>query len=129
MLKGGWSLWHLFALLVFKTKPAVFEAAAQSFQLARAGFYQLRLANGRQDLVGVNADRRESDLDVISKDVQALWTGKTGDAAQEASSGTVAQDQKKPYSLWWYAMLLLLMTAIAESLLSSHYLTMSREEP
>jgi len=66
---------------------------------------------------------------VISKDVQALWTGKTGDPAQEASSGTVAQDQKKPYSLWWYAMLLLLMTAIAESLLSSHYLTMSREEP
>jgi aerotolerance regulator-like protein/VWA domain-containing protein len=104
-------------------------AAAQSFQLTRAGFYQLRMANGRQDLVGVNADRRESDLDVISKDVEALWTGNAGDAAQEASSGTVAQDQKKPYSLWWYAMLLLLVAAIAESLLSSQYLTMSREEP
>jgi hypothetical protein len=104
-------------------------AAVQSFQLARAGFYQLRLANGRQDLVGVNADRRESDLDVISKDVQALWTGNAGNESQEASSGSVAQDQKKPYSLWWYAMLLLLVVAIAESLLSSQYLTMSREEP
>jgi hypothetical protein len=104
-------------------------AAAQSFQLTRAGFYQLRLANGREDLVGVNADRRESDLDVMAKDVQALWTGSPGDAAQEASSGTVAQDQKKPYSLWWYAVLLLLVAAVAESLLSSHYLTMSREEP
>jgi hypothetical protein len=68
-------------------------------------------------------------LDVMAKDVQALWTGSPGDAAQEASSGTVAQDQKKPYSLWWYAVLLLLVAAVAESLLSSHYLTMSREEP
>jgi hypothetical protein len=104
-------------------------AAAQSFQLIRAGFYQLRLANGREDLVGVNADRRESDLDVIPKDTLALWTGNTGSTAQEASSGSVAQDQKKPYSLWWYAVLLLLVAAIAESLLSSQYLTMSREEP
>ena len=103
--------------------------SAQSFQLTRAGFYQLRLANGRQDLVGVNADRRESDLDVIPKDVLALWTGNAGNQTQETSSGTVSQDQKKPYSLWWYAMLLLLMAAIAESLLSSQYLTMSREEP
>jgi hypothetical protein len=103
--------------------------AAQSFQLTRAGFYQLRLANGRQDLIGVNADRRESDLDVIPKDVLALWTGNTRNEAQEASSGTVAQDQKKPYSLWWYAVLLLLLATVAESLLSSQYLTMSREEP
>lgn len=103
--------------------------AAQSFQLTRAGFYQLRLANGRQDLIGVNADRRESDLDVIPKDVLALWTGNTGNEAQETSSGTVARDQKKPYSLWWYAVLLLLLATVAESLLSSQYLTMSREEP
>src|SRR6266566_146879 len=103
--------------------------AAQSFQLTRAGFYRLRLASGREDLVGVNADRRESDLDVIPKDVLALWMGTAGNAAQEASSGTVAQDQKKPYSLWWYAVLLLLLAAIAESLLSSQYLTMSREQP
>ncbi len=103
--------------------------AAQSFQLTRAGFYQLRLANGRQDLIGVNADRRESDLDVIPKDVLALWSGNTGNEAQEASSGTVAQAQKKPYSLWWYAVLLLLVATVAESLLSSQYLTMSREEP
>ncbi|PYU26421.1 MAG: polysaccharide deacetylase [Acidobacteria bacterium] len=103
--------------------------AAQSFQLTRAGFYQLRLANGREDLVGVNADRRESDLDMIPKDMLALWTGDTGNLPQDASSGPLAQDQKKPYSLWWYAMLLLLIAAIAESLLSSQYLTMSREEP
>src|SRR3984957_5231754 len=39
-------------------------ASAQSFQLTEAGYYQLRLANGRQDEVGVNPDPRESNLDV-----------------------------------------------------------------
>ncbi len=103
---------------------------AQSFQLTRAGFYQLRLASGRQDLVGVNADRRESDLDVIPRDVLALWTGNAANTDQQASApGAVTQDQKKPYSLWWYAVLLLLVATLAESLLSSQYLTMSREEP
>ena len=50
-------------------------ASAQSFQLTHAGFYQLRLANGREDLVGVNADRRESDLDLIPADVLASVEG------------------------------------------------------
>ena len=104
-------------------------ATAQSFQLASAGFYRLRLANGREDLVGVNADRRESDLDLIPKDVLALWTGNTANGSQEASTPGAAQDQKKPYSLWWYAVLLLLLATLAESLISSQYLTMSREEP
>src|SRR5580698_6366121 len=43
-------------------------ASAQSFQLTEAGYYQLRLANG-QNLVGVNADPKESNLDVIPDDV------------------------------------------------------------
>jgi hypothetical protein len=102
---------------------------AQSFQLTQAGFYQIRLANGREDLVGVNADRRESDLDVLPKDVLALWTGNTGSSAQESSASAVSKDQKKPYSLWWYAVLLLLVATLAESFISSQYLTMSREEP
>lgn len=105
-------------------------ATAQSFQLSRAGFYELRLASGRQDLVGVNADRRESDLDVIPRETLALWTGNSVNTNEQAATpGGVAQDQKKPYSLWWYAVLLLLVATLAESLLSSQYLTMSREEP
>jgi hypothetical protein len=77
----------------------------------------------------VNADRRESDLDVIPRDILALWTGNTANADQEASTPGAPQDQKRPYSLWWYAVLLLLLATLAESLLSSQYLTMSREEP
>jgi len=103
-------------------------ASAQSFQLTQVGFYQLRLANGRQDLVGVNADRHESDLDVIPKDALALWTGRGGGETQQASAETQEQKEKQPYSLWWYAILLLLAVALAESLLSSQYLGIPREE-
>ena len=59
-------------------------ASAQSFQLTEAGYYQLRLANGRQDEVGVNPDPKESNLDVIPDDVLALWQGKGGQSSQEA---------------------------------------------
>src|SRR6202167_4779373 len=62
-------------------------ASAQSFQLTEAGYYQLRLANGRQDEVGVNPDPKESKLDVIPDDVVALWQGKGGAGAEEASPG------------------------------------------
>src|SRR5579864_3900611 len=57
-------------------------ASAQSFQLTEAGYYQLRLANGRRDEVGVNPDPKESNLDVMSDDVLALWAGKQ--SSQEA---------------------------------------------
>ena len=59
---------------------------AQSYQLTQAGFYQLRLANGRQDVIGVNPDRRESNLDVIPDETLALWRGNTSSAAEQASA-------------------------------------------
>src|SRR5208283_26100 len=59
-------------------------ATAQSIQLTEAGYYQLRLANGRQDLIGVNPDPKESNLDVIPEDVPALWQGKSSQPSQQA---------------------------------------------
>ena len=47
----------------------------QSFRLERAGFYQIRFANGRDAVIGVNPDRRESDLEPLAEDVQQLWSG------------------------------------------------------
>ena len=61
-------------------------ASAQSFQLTEAGYYQLRLANGRQDEVGVNPDPKESNLDVIPDDVLALWQGKGNQSSQAAQA-------------------------------------------
>jgi len=105
------------------------EAAASStFQLNRVGFYELRLANGRHEVIGVNADRRESDLAVIPEDTLALWRGNAAPVPQPAATGTDAPDQTRPYSLWWYFMLLLLAEVVAESLVSGRYLGKMREE-
>jgi hypothetical protein len=108
-------------------------ASAQSFQLTEAGYYQIRLANGRRDEVGVNADPKESNLDVISGDVLALWQGKGGQSSQEASSSNPttsgpATPHKTPESFWWYVMLLVLAAAVAESAVASGYLGTEREE-
>jgi hypothetical protein len=103
-------------------------ASAQSYQLTQAGFYEVRLADGRKDLVGVNPDRRESELDVIPAEVLALWGGKTGADPQPAATSGQRQESEKPYSLWWYAMILVLAAALIESLLASRYLGTQREE-
>jgi hypothetical protein len=106
-------------------------ASAQSFQLTEAGYYELRLANGRRDEVGVNPDPKESNLDVIPNDVIALWKGQ-GDQAQPASvnasaSPTPAKAQKLPESFWWTVMLLVMIAALAESAVASRYLGTLRE--
>jgi len=105
-------------------------AAAQSFQLTEAGYYQLRLANGRQNEVGVNPDPKESNLDVIPDDVLALWQG--GQPSQEAPTpgqqASATTPRKTPQALWWYVMLLVLFSALAESVLACRYLGTLREE-
>jgi len=107
-------------------------ASAQSFQLTEAGFYQLRLANGRQDEVGVNPDPKESNLDVIPDDVLALWQGNGGTPSPEPATlnnapGS-ATPQKTPQSFWWYVILLAFAFAVAESAVASRYLGTQREE-
>ncbi len=103
------------------------EAAhAQSFQLTEAGYYQLRLANGRQNEVAVNPDPKESNLDVIPDDVLSLWQGKSTQSSPE-SPATAAQHEI-PQSLWWYVMLFVLVAALAESILASNYLGTPRDE-
>ena len=110
-------------------------ASAQSFQVTEAGYYQLRLADGRQDEVGVNADPKESNLDVIPADVLSLWQGGQGSqdvaaagSATPQGSQPVKAPPKSPESLWWYVMLLVLASAVAESVLASRYLGTLREE-
>lgn len=104
-------------------------ASAQSFQLTEAGYYQLRLANGRQDEIGVNPDPKESNLDVMSEDALSLWQGKGNQSSQDASAATPATPTTTRQTLWWYVMLLVLAAAVAESVLASRYLGTQRNEP
>jgi hypothetical protein len=106
-------------------------ASAKTYQVTQAGFYELRLANGRQDVIGVNPDRRESDLEVLSPDILSLWTGKNTAGPSGSAAERVApppEDKSKPYGLWWYVMLLGLGAALAESWVASRYLGIRQED-
>lgn len=100
---------------------------AETYQAPRAGFYEVRRANGRHEMVAMNPDRRESDLAVIPAETLALWTG--GDTVQSAGGAAgfeTEPDQQR--RLWWYVMLLVVAAALAESIFASRYLGVQREE-
>ena len=101
----------------------------QTFQLRRAGFYQVRYANGRDAAIGVNPDRRESDLQPMADDVQQLWSGSGTAAPLQTSSANVMDDAKyRRVNLWWYVMLFALAVALAETVVASGYMGTQRED-
>jgi hypothetical protein len=100
---------------------------AQTLRLDRAGFYQVRLANGHDMLIGVNPDRRESDLQPIAEDVQRLWSGSAGTGSATETAAPV-EEKYRPVSVWWYVMLLAFLTALAETAFASRYMGTQREE-
>ena len=100
----------------------------QTFRLAHAGFYQIRFANGQDAVIGVNPDRRESDLEPLPKDVQQLWSGSSGNGTSQNASDVAGKEKYQPVSLWWYVMLLALAAAIAEMTVASDYMGTQREE-
>jgi hypothetical protein len=97
---------------------------AQNIQFTAAGFYDIRRPNGRNELVAVNADRRESELSPVPPESLNLWQN----TAQGSSGpeGTTGEDQK-PVSLWWYVMLAVGLLAVAESLLGNQHLSVDKE--
>jgi hypothetical protein len=99
----------------------------QTFRLSQAGFYQVRYPNGRDAVIGVNPDPRESDLTPISPEMQSLWTGSSDAAKRDELTSTAATGYDSP-TLWWYVMLSAFFVAVAEALLSSRYLGIQREE-
>lgn len=95
-------------------------ARAQNMPLAMSGFYDVRRPNGRHELVAVNADRHESDLDVIPPETLALWQNTARGPGGAGGGGEAAE--RKPVELWWYVLLAMLALAVAESLLGNRHL-------
>jgi hypothetical protein len=102
--------------------------AAQVLRLQHAGFYQVRFASGRDAVIGVNPDRRESDLEPMAADLEQLWSGSSGGAAAQAGSSSTVETKYRNVGLWWYVMLLALVVALAESAVASGYMGTQREE-
>jgi len=101
---------------------------AQSLPLERAGFYQIHFANGRDGVIGVNPDRRESDLRPIAPDLLALWSGSSSGASQSSGSAVPDRLQTRTVNFWWYLMLFALLAALAQTAIASGYLGTRREE-
>jgi hypothetical protein len=104
-------------------------ATAKNFQVTSEGFFEMKTASGRQSLIAAHADRRESDLTVIPQETLDLWKA-TGEGDQSASgtSGSENQEVKKPWGLWPYLLLLLLLIALAESVVADGYLRPPAED-
>ena len=96
---------------------------ARNFALDREGFFEIKTAAGRRSLVAVHADRRESDLAPIPPETLDLWKG-TGSSDPTPGGGgpgaTGGADQ--PWGLWPYILLLLLVVAVAESVVADGFL-------
>jgi hypothetical protein len=98
---------------------------AQNMPLTMSGFYDVKRPNGRHELVAVNADRHESDLEMIPADTLALWQN-TAQGKRDANSGADSTDPK-PVEFWWYVLAAVLVLAVAESLLGNRHLTLDKE--
>ena len=99
-------------------------ARAQTRSLDSEGFYDVRRPSGRHELVAVNADRRESDMDVLSAETLALWQN-TGQGTR--ASGAAGADEAKPVDFWWYVMIAVLALAVAETLVGNRHLAVDKE--
>ncbi len=102
-------------------------STTQTFQVTREGFYDIHRANGREELVAVHADRRESDLTPIPQETLALWQNTGLGPDTPSGDGSAADTQPRPWSLWRYALLLVLIIAIIESVFASRYLSVEKE--
>ena len=103
---------------------------ARTYQIPREGFFEVRRASGRNELIAANPDRKESDLAPIPKENLDLWaaSGAAGGSANGGATAVGAREEEKPKSLWWYVMVAVLFSAVAESVLASRYLGVQRED-
>lgn len=102
---------------------------ASSYTVTREGYFEVRRANGRHEMIAVNADRRESDLGLIPEETRNLWRGAAGETEQAGiapgASGKKEEEQVHPY--WWYLMFAALLAAVVETVVASRYLGVEQE--
>ena len=96
---------------------------ASSFQFPSQGFFDIRRANGREELAAVNTDRRESDFALVPQETLDLW--KNTGVGQKSGPSTSASDQQRDdkAELWPWVLAMLAVLAIAESVLGNKQMT------
>lgn len=102
---------------------------AKNFAVDKEGYFELKTASGRHTLLAVHADRRESDPTVIPDETLALWRATGSDQTAAGASGPGNEHDKKPWPLWPWLLLLLLVVAMAESLVADRHLRPAADSP
>ncbi len=100
-------------------------ARARTIALTQEGFYDVRRPSGRHELVAVNADRLESDLDVLPVETLTLWQNTGQGPANAAGAGEAGPGKKN--SFWWYVLLAALALAVAETIVGNQHLSVDKE--
>ena len=95
---------------------------AKTYPLTREGFFEIKTASGQHSLIAAHADRRESDMLVIPKETLDLWKGTGSGGAGSDNAGVTGEQKTTPWSLSPILLLLLLVVALAESLVADGYL-------
>jgi hypothetical protein len=101
---------------------------AKNFAVNKEGFFELKTASGRHTLLAAHADRRESDLQVIPQETLDLWRA-TGSDQNVSGASQGESREKKPWPLWPWLLLLLLMVAMAESVVADRHLRPAADSP
>jgi hypothetical protein len=98
--------------------------AATDVLLDQIGFYEL-VGGGRNELVAVNFDIRESDLQPAPEDTVLRWQSLGEAGAAEQGEGTVLSERiQVPWGYW--VLLILLAAAIMESAIGNWHLRVRR---
>lgn len=92
------------------------SARGAAVELERTGFWRVMRGGGRDRMIAVNADRRESDLAPVPEETLRMWPA----AAAAAGQGGTGAPPEKPLALWILAAAL--AAAVVEAVLASYYL-------
>lgn len=98
-------------------------ASARAILLDQKGFWTIRRAGGRTELVAVNIDRRESDLEEMPVESAELWQGET---AANPTSGQATPDNAQR-QLWPWLLGFAVAAMLSEVWIASKHL--NREQP
>ena len=102
------------------------SAKATTYQFPTQGFYDIRRANGREEMAAVNPDRRESDFTLLTQDTVNLWKN-TGVGSCSGTSAASAGNTEETSEIWWWVLALLALLAIAETVVGDRHLSSGKE--
>ncbi len=103
------------------------SAKATAFQFTKQGFYDIRRANGREEMAAVNPDRRESDFTPLTQDTLNLWKN-TGVGSGAGTTAASAGNTEEKSELWWWVLALLAMLAVAETVIGNRHIETAGKE-